>query len=665
MTRSSRLWARVAWLAAAGAPFAPALAQAADAPLLHALFQDHAVLQRDAPIRVWGQAAPGATVSVELAQQRASARADRQGRWQAHLPPLPAGGPYTLSARSGAGSTQRVQDVLIGDVWLCSGQSNMELPVHRTLDSRSEIADAAHPAIRLLKVPAQSSATPQAGFGGAVAWQPATPDTVRDFSAACYYFARELRKHVDVPMGLINASWGGSQMQAWIGAPALRQAGDYGAALDVLARYARDPQQAAPRWARLWEAWWRARADDAPWQPGAGGDWRDAPAALGAWDDWGVPQLVNFNGMVWYRTTVTLSAAQAAQAATLALGPVDELDQTWVNGQGVGSSYGADQPRQYRLPRGLLRAGDNTVVVNVLNTYRRGGLLGAADTRALRLADGSAVPLRGPWQYRVAPPSLGTPPRAPWSSAAGLSTLYNGMIAPLGQLGLRGVLWYQGESNTGDAAGYPALLDAWQRDWRQRFGAALPLLLVQLANYGTPPTEPGESGWAQLREAQRRFVAADPHAALAVAIDIGDRYDIHPANKQELGRRLARAARHAAYGEALPASGPVPTAVRRDGDAVTVEFGDVDGALVAYGAAAPIGFELCAAAPGSCRYARAELHGTRVRLALPAGVAAPTRVRYGWADSPVCTLFDRAGLPAGPFELPVPPASAPAAAPSP
>jgi len=649
-------------LAALCAP-AFALADQAQPPLLHALFQDHAVLQRDAPIRVWGQAAAGETVTVQLAQQRVQARADRQGRWQAQLPALPAGGPYTLQASTARGRVQRAEDVLLGDVWLCSGQSNMELPVQRTLDTRSEIADAQQPAIRMFKVPAQSSPTPQAQFGGPAAWQPTTPETVGEFSAACYYFARELRKTVDVPMGLINASWGGSQMQAWIGDAALRTVPGNAPALDVLARYATDPQQAAPRWGRLWEAWWRAHGAGAPWQPDDASDAWQAVPALDAWDDWGVPQLVNFNGMVWYRGTVTLSAAQAKQPATLALGPVDELDQTWVNGQAVGSSYGADQPRSYVLPRGALHAGKNTVVVNVYNSYRRGGLLGGPYVQQLQLGDGTRVALSG-WQYRIAPRELGTPPRAPWSSAAGLTTLYNGMIAPLGRVGLRGVLWYQGESNTGDAAGYPALLDAWQRDWRQRFGARLPLLLVQLANFGAPPTAPGDSGWAQLREAQRRFVAADPHAALAVAIDIGDRYDIHPANKQELGRRLARAARHVVYGEALPPSGPVPRALRRDGAALVVDFDDVDGALQAYSAIAPIGFELCGAAPGSCRYAQADLQQHSVRLPIPAGLA-PTRVRYCWADSPVCTLFDRAGLPAGPFELSLPSAAAAAAASSP
>ncbi|RBK94298.1 9-O-acetylesterase, partial [Xanthomonas oryzae pv. oryzae] len=233
----------------------PHLAGAADAPLLHPVFQDHVVLQRDAPIRLWGDAAPGTRVTVQLESAQVQARADRQGHWEARLPAHAAGGPYSLKASAADGVVQQIDDVLIGDVWLCSGQSNMELQVHRTLDSRSEIADADHPTIRMFKVPAQSSPTPQRGFGGAATWQRTTPETVKDFSAACYYFARELQKSVDVPMGLINASWGGSQLQAWIGDKALRAAGDNGPALDVLARYATDPVAAAPRWAALWETW--------------------------------------------------------------------------------------------------------------------------------------------------------------------------------------------------------------------------------------------------------------------------------------------------------------------------------------------------------------------------------------------------------------------------
>ncbi|WP_052772954.1 sialate O-acetylesterase [Luteimonas sp. FCS-9] len=631
------------------------LAHAQDpaAPLLHPLFQDHAVLQRDRPLRLHGDAPAGATVHVELAGHRAQVRADASGRWQAALPPLSAGGPHTLTVRAGT-TTRTVRDLLVGDVWLCSGQSNMELQLWRSLDARAEIANADDPEIRLLTVPQAGSPVPLARFPQPAAWQRATPETARDFSAACFYFARELRKTVDVPMGLINASWGGSRIQAWTSGDALRAGGHAGEDLDVLALYAADPVRAAARWGERWGAWWAqapgVAAGDRPWDGTAHGDWHEAPRDLGAWERWGVPDLAAFDGMLWYRSTATLTAEQAAQDATLVLGPADEMDVTWVNGTAVGSTYGAGTPRAYPLPRGLLRAGDNTVVVNVLDTYREGGLAGPASAHRLQLADGSAVPLDGGWRYRVVPPETGTPPRAPWQSAAGLSTLYNGMIAPLAGTALRGVLWYQGESNTAEPDAYAGLLRGLRDDWRTRFGdPQLPFLVVQLANYGAQADVPGDSGWPALREVQRR-VAAEPHGGLAVTIDIGERDDIHPPNKQALGLRLARAARHVVYGEALAPSGPVPRSARREGGAVVVTFDDVEGGLVAYGAPGPVAFELCGAEPGSCRWAQATLDGHRVRLQAP-DVPAPVRVRHAWADNPLVNLFDRAGLPAGPFEI--------------
>jgi len=650
----------IASLCVAASP--PARAQSASVePLLHPLFQDHAVLQRDVPLRVWGQARAGETVSVSFARQTVTTRADAEGRWSAVLRPVAAGGAYELVARAGQ-VTQRVRDVHMGDVWLCSGQSNMELPVWRALDANSEIASGAYPRIRLFTVPQATAVAPQSSFQGRVAWTPASPDTMRDFSAACLYFARELQKTVDVPMGLIQAAWGGSRIEAWIGASALRAGGGRDDALDVLAAYADDPAAAVAQWGRQWERWWTTRPDavpgDLPWQPGAhGGDWRNAPASLGAWERWNIATLANYNGMVWYRTQVTLTAAQAAATATLELGPADETDMTWVNGVAVGSRYGAGEPRRYPLPPGRLKPGVNTVVVNVLDTYRDGGLAGPADAHALGFADGTRVVLDAPWQYRIAPAEA-SPPGAPWQAATGLSTLYNGMIAPLHDYGVRGMLWYQGESNTGEAAAYAPLLRLLRDDWRRRFGPQTPFLVVQLAGYGMPPSAPVESGWAQLRDVQRQVAAEDPRSGLAVTIDIGDAYDIHPPNKQELGRRLARLARHVVYGErTLAQSGPVVRAVSRTPDGVSIAFDDVTGTLVAVGADNPIGFELCDATQ-RCQYAEAHIEGRQVVLRGPV-VAAATRVRYCWADGPVCTLRDTAGMPAGPFERSVPSVEAP------
>ena len=352
--------------------------------------------------------------------------------------------------------------------------------------------------------------------------------------------------------------------------------------------------------------------------------------------------------MVWYRTQVTLTAAQAGQAARLALGAVDEVDQTFVNGRPVGNNANAGEQRVYRLAKGALHAGENTIVVNVLDTYATGGMTGPAERLALELDDGARVPLAG-WLYKPVDARIGSPPRTPWEATSGLATIANAMIAPLGTYGLRGVLWYQGESDVERATSYDTLLAALMRNWRDRFRFELPFLIVQLANYGKPSAAPVDSGWARLREAQRHAVNADGNAALAVAIDIGESTDIHPANKQELARRLARAARHVVYGEKLAPSGPRPVAVTRAGERVSVRFDDVEGALAAYSAPGPIAFELCDAAREHCRFVTAMASGNTVTL--DAGSEPADYVRYCWADSPVCNLYDGSALPAGPFEM--------------
>jgi sialate O-acetylesterase len=577
---------------------------------------------------------------------------------------MSAGGPFVLTAEASSGARLQVQDVLIGDVFLCSGQSNMELPVARTGDTRNEIATSTNETIRMLTVAHSNSPQPLENLDNPAAWQLAGPDTVADWSAACFYFGREIQKTIQVPVGLVHSSWGGSNIRPWISAAGLRALGGYDASLGILATYDKDQAAAQQQFAAQWEQWWRGKSGDRPgtepWIARAAkggpasagvGDWRDAPPSLGDWRYWGVAELADFTGLLWYRTHVNLTAEQAKSATRLDLGKINQVDETWVNGRALGNTFGYDSDRSYPVPPGVFHAGDNVLVVNAASDYGSRGMLAGGAKRALWLAGGESIPLDGHWQYRIVPSAYGYPSRAPWESVGGLTTLYNAMIAPLGAYAFRGALWYQGESNTGEAGTYRSLLTGLMTDWRRQFGADLAFLVVQLPNYGAAAVAPAESDWAELREAQRQAVASDKHAGLVVTIDIGEPRNLHPTNKQDVGRRLARAARHVIYGEAIAPSGPIALGAAWRGSQVVVDFGDVESGLVAYSSEHPIGFELCGDTPKTCRFAEAAINGTQVVLSVPAGSAPPTRVRYGWADSPVCTLFDRNGLPAGPFDV--------------
>lgn len=627
--------------------------------LLNSLFGDHAVLQRDKAIAIWGQASPTETVTVTLAGAVGHARADSSGRWTVTMPAMSAGGPFVLEARSSSGATQSAGDILIGDDFLCSGQSNMELAVLRAGDSQYEINTSANDGIRMLSVDHADSPSVLAEFRGLKKWQIASSTTVPDWSAVCFFFARELQKSIHVPIGLVHSSWGGSNIRPWMSAAALQATGSYQSLLSILSAYAKNPALGQLQFAAQWETWWRTQSHDLagsePWAirspptPGAH-TWRPAPTGLGDWRHWGGAGLENFTGLIWFRTQITLSVEQAASAATLALGPINQVDQTWINGRPIGNTFGYGSERTYSLAAGTLHPGVNVLVMNVLSTYGGGGLLAGGAKRQLVLAGGASIPLDGPWEYSVVPAEIGYPPRAPWESVGGLSTLYNAMIAPLGPFGFRGAVWYQGESNTGEAASYQGLLRGLMADWRRQFGPGLPFLIVQLPNFGPPPVAPSESGWAEVREAERRAVAGDAHAGLAVSIDVGEAHNLHPTNKQDVARRLARAARHVIYGESISPSGPVAIAATRGAGQIDVQFAEYESPLVAYSHENPIGFELCEDARGSCRFVQSHIDGSRVSLPMP-GNLSPTRVRYCWADSPICTLFDGSGLPAGPFEL--------------
>lgn len=628
------------------------LAAAGAAPKVAGVLGDHAVVQRNQPIVVTGDAIPGEMVSVVLGGRSAQARVARDGSFRVTMPALPAGGPYDLLVMAPSGTTE-LHDILVGDVFLCSGQSNMEMTVERAQDGFGQTMGSADDQLRLVTIAKQTAVKPLDRFATQPVWAAAGPKTTGGFSAACFYMAQELRNTSKVPIGAIHSSWGGSQIAAWMGAQAQRASGR-GAQADLLDLYARDPAAANRAAGRAWEAWWREKTGDAPgqepWQPQAALDWKPVPR-IAFYENWGIPALETYLGMLWYQKTVTLSAEQARQLATISIGAIDDADRTWINGTPVGGRGGWDA-RSYPVAPGTLRAGANVITINVENAYSTGGMPGPAESMKLTFADGSSVPIADGWRYALAKRVAGTTPRVPWDEITGAGTIYNAMIKPLGQTGLAGVAWYQGESDTA-YPGYAGRLKAMMAEWRAQVGVPqLPFAIVSLPGFGTPAITPGESGTAQVREDMREVAEQDGHAALAVAIDLGDPLDIHPGEKHEVGRRLGRAMGSLAAGTTPPPSGPRVTDARRDATGgVTVTFDGVTGALHTRSAAQASAFELCGAAAGSCRYVTATAAGNRVTLA---GDGKPaTRVRYAWADFPVVNLVDDSGLPAGPFEVPL------------
>jgi sialate O-acetylesterase len=635
-------------LGALGAMLLPATAPAA--PSLDPLYSDHAVLQRGQPILVSGRADPGEQVKVTLGEISADATADARGRWQAALPARTAGGPFALSASSPKGSAS-ASDVLVGDVWLCAGQSNMEYTLAPTAAAQGAIASAKDDQLRLITIPKASAPVPARDFGKPVAWAAASPQTAPGFSAVCYYMARALRATHKVPIGAINASWGGTQIRAWLDPAGSRAIYGEGEAA-MLTLFASDPAGAAAQFAPRWEDWWREKSGDKtgaePWHAPDALMWKPVPA-IAYWEGWTGAGLEKFDGMIWFRKTVTLTAAQAKQGATLLLGIFDELDQTWVNGKPVGNSFGWDYARNYKVPPTALKAGRNEILIALTDTFSNGGMKGPASELKLGFADGTTMPIGEGWLYAVAKVQS-PPPRAPWDANAGLGLIYNGMIAPMGSFSLTGVAWYQGESDVG-VPGYDKRLAALFRGWRTQFlDPHLPMLIVQLPNFGPTATAPVDSGWATLRDEQRRAVAADPRAALIVTLDLGDPKNLHPLNKAPVGARLETASAMA-YGDSLRTAQPEIESVRRENGRIRVDFRFATGALHSLSDAHAIGFELCGETQASCRYAVATPSGRTVWLVDDGKPA--TRVRYAWADSPVVNLFDEADLTPGTFEAPI------------
>ncbi len=624
---------------------------------LPAIVGDDMVLQRDMKLPVWGWADPGEEVRLSVSWHRMERRTvtDADGKWQFTVTAPPAGGPYELTFKGK--NTVTLKNVLVGEVWVCSGQSNMEWPLHSVNNAEQELAAADYPNIRLFTVQKKIADVPESDCTGQ--WSLCTPETVPGFSAVGYFFGRYLHKELGVPVGLINTSWGGTVAEAWTSSDALAKMPAFKTQLDKMAAARANPDAAMKKYENEMAAWQKkveaagaqGKGCIAPDFDDSGWKTMDLP---GRWEQTALP---NFNGLVWFRKTVDVPESWSGKKLVLQLGPIDDQDTTWVNGVKVGSHTGSGQwqaLRKYDIGADVVHAGKNVIVVQVLDTGGDGGIYGQPEQMKLSLADAAdakPISLAGPWRYKVGYDlaSLPPQPQAPfWVNNPNAPTvLYNGMIAPLIPFGIRGAIWYQGESNAGRAHQYRELFPLMITNWRRKWGEGpFPFLFVQLANFMAAQPEPSESAWAELREAQFMTLKL-PNTGMATIIDIGEADNIHPRNKQDVGKRLALWALDMAYGRDLVYSGPLYKSMEIKDGKIVLHFDHVDGGLVAKGNDGLKGFAI-AGADRKFVWAKAKIEGDTVVVASDK-VAEPKAVRYGWADNPTCNLYNKAGLPASPF----------------
>ena len=608
------------------------------------LFSSHAVLQRNAPLKIWGWASPGESVTVTFRNQTKSATADAAGKWTTQLAPEGEGGPYTLTVSNGK-QTIKLDDLMVGEVWVCSGQSNMEWILADAQNGKEEIAAADYPGIRQFVVSKKVAYSPQAMTDSA-AWQVCSPSTASRFSAVAYFFARKLYNELKVPIGLINSSWGGTNAEAWASADAMGLSPDFAKAITDAPKSAEDYALIVrKRNSELLQKFGGALPQEKE------SVWMDAAYNDAAWPTldvtkyWEEQGLQSFDGSVWYRTVVSLTPQQAAAKATLRLGPIDDNDQTFVNGKQIGATAQYNADRAYSIPAGLLHAGANVILVKAIDDQGNGGFYGNAP-RSLNFDGATALTLPSKWKARIGNSAASKP--GPNELPA---SLYNGMINPLINYAIRGALWYQGEANVDRAKQYETLFPLLITDWRKKWNQGnFPFYFVQLSSYDPAHKPQGsQSPWAELRDAQRKTLSL-PATGMAVTTDIGARDDIHPRNKQDVGLRLALIALHDTYGKAIVAMGPVIKSAVQSSNTLIIGFGNAASGLKTKDGGGEVSSLELVDADGKIIPVPGAIAKNGVLVSVPAGVKA-TAVRYGWKDDAGdANLQNADGLPAVPFQ---------------
>lgn len=589
------------------------------------LISDCMVLQRDVDLKLWGWADAGTKVTVRFNGNYFETETDANGEWQVVLPPQKAGGPYLLEVNE-----MVIRDVLVGDVWLCSGQSNQETPIHRLTEMFPEINVSNNHMIRHYKVPTQDSKEYlQEEIAGNAQWHSGVASEVMNWTALAYFYAVEAYEKTGVPQGMLVSSLGGSAIESWIGQEHLKEFPQLLLDKEALNGF---EQAKKDKGEGKWNQWdW----DDSDWK---------TMQMPGTWRENGL----NVCGTVWMRKDFEIPESMEGRHAKLSMGTLVHNDAVFVNGVYVGSTGYEYPPRRYQIPAGVLRKGKNTIAVRLNAPAGNGEFI--KDKPYKIIGDAAEIDLTGSWKYKVGLDMDDVTlyaERLKNRNNAG-SGLYNGMIYPIRNYQVRGTIWYQGESNAGNTSRYAELVSSLITNWRELWNMPeMPFLLVQLPNFMQKHDKPTDSGWARIREAQLQAFKTIPNTALAVTYDVGEWNDIHPLNKKDMAKRLFLGARKVVYGEKLVYAGPVYKDMKVEGNKIIITFTETGRGLMAKG-----GILKHFAIAGEDRqfvWADAVIRGNKV-IVSSKDVKQPVAVRYAWSDNPEdANLCNKEGLLASPF----------------
>ncbi len=610
--------------------------------ILSGIFSDNMVLQRNVLIPVWGWADAGEKIEVRFNKQAKSVKADKNGKWMIKLDIESAGGPYDLIIK-GKNSIQ-IKNVLVGEVWICSGQSNMEWTVGQSMNAKNEIAMANNDFIRHIKIAKEIGSLPNKDISSG-SWEVCDSTTVGTFSGIGYFFAKNIYNELKIPVGLINSSWGGTNIETWISREGFESSDEFKEMIAGMPRINLDSLSKL-----------KVKSSELRIETLQGTKLKDMNTGLFnqvSFDDsqwpvliqpqlWEQQSIGELDGVVWLRKTIVLSAADLNKEANVELAKIDDNDITYVNGVKVGSTNQYDAKRKYIIPAGVLKEGKNVIVVRVVDNGGGGGIYGDAADVKLNLGS-TVITLSGEWKFQVEMIKKTT------NENSLPSLCYNAMIHPLIPFAFQGVLWYQGESNAGRSYQYrkafPLLINDWRQKWNNQ---TMPFYFVQLATFNNPGNSNEGCGWAELREAQTMTLAV-PNTGMCVTTDIGNPVDVHPTNKQDVGKRLSALALNNIYKKEMVCNGPMYKSMEVNGNQITLSFDHTGTGLFTpdkYGYIK--GFEI-AGKDKVFHYAKAFIKGNTVLL-FSDKVENPVAVHFGWVgDASDCNLFNKEGFPAVPF----------------